>query len=458
MPTAPAQPVSPRPADPTPAESAVAVVPGPVAVSRPELLAPAGDWDAMRAAVANGADAVYFGLSTPAGVSQFNARHRATNFALDELPKVVDYLHGHNVRGYVTFNTLIFSDELPEAARFVRAVAEAGLDAVIVQDLGLARLISRLAPGLHVHGSTQMTLTEPLGVEFVRGWASGASSSPASCRPGDVRKITAATDLPVEVFVHGALCVSYSGQCLTSEAIGGRSANRGQCAQACRLPYDLVVDGAHRDLGDKAYLLSPQDLAAYDIIGELADAGVCSLKIEGRLKSAHYVAATTQAYRSAIDALGGTAGLPATARVAAPVAAAASRSSFPGPRAGVGPELLPRVHPRVPRRREPPAARPRPVPQEPRRARRAGGRGDRPVGDRRAGTTGGRRPPGPNGFRRRAGPESRRRRRVRRGATPSRTSRAGGWSACACLPPPPVRRGRAGEGATASKPARPEAG
>src|SRR3989440_6333149 len=128
----------------------------------PELLAPAGDWDAMRAAVANGADAVYFGLS------QFNARHRATNFTLEQLPEVMAYLHGHNVRGYVTFNTLIFSDELPQAMEFVAAVARAGADAVIVQDLGLARLIARLCPTLHVHGSTQMTLTEPRGIEFVR--------------------------------------------------------------------------------------------------------------------------------------------------------------------------------------------------------------------------------------------------------------------------------------------------
>src|SRR5436305_13303749 len=138
----------------------------PIALSaptaRPELLAPAGDWEAMRAAVANGADAVYFGLSN------FNARHRATNFTLDELPQVMQYLYGHNVRGYVTFNTLVFSDELPEAVRFIRAAAEAGVDAVIVQDLGLARLIHRLYPTLSVHGSTQMTLTEPRGIEFVR--------------------------------------------------------------------------------------------------------------------------------------------------------------------------------------------------------------------------------------------------------------------------------------------------
>ena len=147
---------------------------------------------------------------------------------------------------------------------FVRAAAEAGVDAIIVQDLGLARLIGRMCPALHVHGSTQMTLTEPLGIEFVQSLGVRRVTLARELSTSDVRKITAATDVPVEMFVHGALCVSYSGQRLTSEAIGGRSANRGQCAQACRLPYDLVVDGSIRDLGDKAYLLSPQDLAAHD--------------------------------------------------------------------------------------------------------------------------------------------------------------------------------------------------
>ncbi|HQU41834.1 MAG TPA: U32 family peptidase [Pirellulales bacterium] len=261
-----------------------------------ELLAPAGDWTALRAAVANGADAVYFGLS------DFNARHRATNFTLDELPEVIAYLHRHNVRGYVTCNTLIFSDELPEIARFVAAIAEAGADAVIVQDLGLARLIGRLAPELPVHGSTQMTLTEPRGIEFVRRLGVERVILARELSLSDIERVRAATDLPVEVFVHGALCVAYSGQCLTSEALGGRSANRGQCAQACRLPYDLIVDGEHRELGDHAYLLSPQDLAGHDHVDELVRLGVASLKIEGRLKSAHYVAATTRTYRRALDA------------------------------------------------------------------------------------------------------------------------------------------------------------
>ncbi len=250
----------------------------------------------MRAAVANGADAVYFGLS------QFNARARAANFTLAELPEVMEFLHRRNVRGFVAMNTLIFSDELPDAARFVEAMAAAGVDAVIVQDLGLARLIQHLAPTLAIHGSTQMTLTEPRGIEFVRRLGVERVVLARELSLDDIRKVTAGTDMPVEVFVHGALCVAYSGQCLTSEALGGRSANRGQCAQACRLPYELIVDGTPRDLGDKAYLLSPQDLAAYEQIGELVDAGVISFKIEGRLKGGPYVAATTKTYRAAIDA------------------------------------------------------------------------------------------------------------------------------------------------------------
>ena len=313
-------------------------------VVAPELLAPAGDWEAMRAAVVNGADAVYFGLQ-----GGFNARYRAANFALDELQRVMEYLHSHNVRGYVAFNTLVFSDELPEAVRFVRAVAEAGADAIIVQDLGLARLIGRLAPGLHVHGSTQMTLTEPLGIEFVKGLGVRRVILARELSTNDVRKITAATDVPVEMFVHGALCVSYSGQCLTSEAIGGRSANRGQCAQACRLPYDLLVDGRVRDLGEKAYLLSPQDLAAYDLVGELTDLGVCSFKIEGRLKSAHYVAATTQTYRAAIDAKAAGRAFQPTRRQELDLAQSFSRGFTHGFFDGVNHQEL--VHARFPKSR-----------------------------------------------------------------------------------------------------------
>jgi putative protease len=263
---------------------------------KPELLSPAGDWECLRAAVTNGADAVYFGLTN------FNARHRAANFTPEELPEVLGYLHRHNVKGYVAFNTLIFSDELPEAARCIRVIAEAGADALIVQDVGLARLAHRLAPTLPLHASTQMTLTEPRGVEWVRGLGVERVILGRELSVEDVRRVRGQTGLPLEVFVHGALCVAYSGQCLTSEALGGRSANRGQCAQACRLPYEMYVDGRHRDLGDRAYLLSPQDLAAYDMVEPLVRAGVACFKIEGRLKSPAYVAAATRTYRAALDA------------------------------------------------------------------------------------------------------------------------------------------------------------
>jgi len=263
---------------------------------KPELLSPAGDWDALRAAVANGADAVYFGLT------KYSARQRATNFSRDELPETIAYLHAHNVRGYVAMNTHIFSDELAEAAEVAAAIAQAGADAAIVQDLGLVRLIRRLAPTLPIHASTQMTLTEPRGIEFVRGLGIERVILARELSIAEIGRIRQATPMPLEVFVHGALCMSYSGQCLASEALWGRSANRGQCAQACRLPYRLIVDGRTRDLGDCRYPLSTQDLAAYDRIADLVRLGVAGFKIEGRLKSAPYVAAATQVYRAAIDA------------------------------------------------------------------------------------------------------------------------------------------------------------
>ena len=252
--------------------------------------------EAMRAAVANGADAVYFGLD------QFNARHRAENFTLAKLPEVMDYLHRHNVKGFLTFNTLIFSEELPAAVDYVKAMAAACVDAVIVQDLGVARMIRDVAPTLPVHGSTQMTLTEPRGIAFVQRLGVVRVVLARELSVDDIEKVAAKTDAELEVFVHGALCVAYSGQCLTSESFGGRSANRGQCAQACRLPYELIVDGQTRDLGDVRYLVSPKDLAAYELVERMTNLGVASFKIEGRLKGGPYVAATASTYRAAIDA------------------------------------------------------------------------------------------------------------------------------------------------------------
>jgi U32 family peptidase len=263
-------------------------------VRRPELLSPAGNWECLRAAVANRADAVYFGLEC------FNARLRAENFHAEELPEIMGYLHRYGARGFVTFNTLIFTNELPDAGHTLVQLEQAGVDAIIVQDLGLARLAREVAPELELHASTQMTITSPEGLELARelGITRAVLARELSLR--ELKKFPTA-DFPVEVFVHGALCVAYSGQCLTSESLGQRSANRGECAQACRLPYQLLVDGRQTDLDDKRFLLSPQDLAGIDEIPELIRLGVASFKIEGRLKSPEYVAAVTRVYRNAID-------------------------------------------------------------------------------------------------------------------------------------------------------------
>lgn len=260
-----------------------------------ELLAPAGDWECMRAAVANGADAIFF------GVEKFNARARANNFRMEELPEIMKFLHRYGVKGFLTFNILVFEDELREARELVDACIEAGVDAVIVQDLGLVKMIRELSPDFPIHGSTQMTITSPEAVEFTKPFGLERVVLGRENNLKQIRKIGEQAKLPMEVFVHGALCVSYSGQCLTSEVWGGRSANRGECAQACRLPYDLMVDGVQKPMGDIAYLLSPKDLAAIDLMPELIEAGVTSFKIEGRLKSPEYVANVVSKYRRAID-------------------------------------------------------------------------------------------------------------------------------------------------------------
>ncbi|AZK45955.1 U32 family peptidase [Paenibacillus lentus] len=260
-----------------------------------ELLAPAGDWDCMRAAVANGADAIFF------GVEKFNARARANNFRMDELPEIMAFLHSYGVKGFLTFNILVFEDELRDAAELIEACIDAGVDAVIVQDLGLVKMIREMSPDFPIHGSTQMTITSPEAVEFTKPWNMERVVLGRENNLKQIQKIGEQAKLPMEVFVHGAICVSYSGQCLTSEMWGGRSANRGECAQACRLPYDLMVDGEQKPMGDVAYLLSPKDLAAIDLMPELIEAGVTSFKIEGRLKSPEYVANVVSKYRKAID-------------------------------------------------------------------------------------------------------------------------------------------------------------
>lgn len=336
---------------------------------------------------------------------------RAENFTQADLPELMAWLHERGVRGYVTLNTLIFTAELTEVETYLKSLIQAGVDAAIVQDVGLCRLIRHLSPNFPIHASTQMTITSAAGVGFAKelgcnlvvlarecslqeiekiqsqiqgqpqgpsqglsqglsqgksqGQAQGQSPNPTQVQGQDPiqdqspdqiqnpiqdpiadpvqnqeedqnqnKALERGTDetlkpdidlisgsiatsgsefladfpaesiaLPLEVFVHGALCVAYSGQCLTSESLGGRSANRGECAQACRMPYELVVDGVVKDLGDRRYLLSPQDLAGLELLPELLRSGVSSLKIEGRLKAPEYVAAVTRVYRQALDNL-----------------------------------------------------------------------------------------------------------------------------------------------------------
>lgn len=194
-----------------------------------ELLAPAGNFACIKAAVANGADAVYF------GVDQFNARIRAENFTVQDLPQTMAYLHKYGVRGYVTLNILIFEDELEDAKRLILDCIAAGVDALIVQDIGLLELIREISPDYPIHGSTQMTLTSAEAIEFLAPYRMEVAVLGRENNLRQIQKISSMTEVPLEVFVHGALCVSYSGQCLTSEMLGGRSANRGECAQSCRL-------------------------------------------------------------------------------------------------------------------------------------------------------------------------------------------------------------------------------
>lgn len=264
----------------------------------PELLAPAGDAASLAAALAAGADAVYFGLD-----EGFNARARAANFSLASLPDAVARIHLAGARAYVTLNTLVFEEELPAVARLVRAVAEAGADALIVQDPAVCLIAREICPALELHASTQMTVSSPEAAELMRALGVRRVVVPRELSVAEIARFAAGTSVELEVFVHGALCVSWSGQCLTSEAWGGRSANRGQCAQSCRMPYGLVVDGEDRDLGDVAYLLSPGDLAGARAVPDLVALGVHGLKIEGRQKGPAYVASAVAGYRRWLDAL-----------------------------------------------------------------------------------------------------------------------------------------------------------
>ena len=261
-----------------------------------ELLLPVGNMNMCLAAIHNGADAIYVGMP------HFNARGRTTDFSVQELKEMIDTCHLYGVKVNLAFNVVIFESEFSEVHELLKEVLPLGPDAIIVQDVGLARLIRTMAPHQIIHGSTQMTVTNHEAMTLLDDLAIKRFVLGREVSIPEMRAIKEKTDRELEVFVHGALCVAYSGQCFTSESIGGRSANRGQCAQSCRLEYEMMVDGVKKDLGDKKYLVSPKDLCGIAQIPDLLDLGVDSFKVEGRLKTPEYVAAAAKNYSEAINA------------------------------------------------------------------------------------------------------------------------------------------------------------
>ncbi|WP_028308571.1 DUF3656 domain-containing U32 family peptidase [Desulfitibacter alkalitolerans] len=264
-----------------------------------EILAPAGGAEALVAGVENGADAVYLGGHL------FNARQYASNFSNEDLKKAVTYCHAKGVKVYVTVNTLVFNNELEEVMDYLYFLYSIGVDAVIVQDLGLLLIIKEILPGLPVHASTQMTIHNQFGANYLHTRGVERVVLARELSISDIREIHKKSDIELEIFVHGALCISYSGQCLFSSMIGGRSGNRGKCAQPCRLPYKLVETKNDKIVkefptsGD--YLLSTRDLNTIKILPELVEAGAVSFKFEGRMKRPEYVATVIRVYRQALD-------------------------------------------------------------------------------------------------------------------------------------------------------------
>src|SRR5881628_2857783 len=263
----------------------------------PELLAPAGSLDAVRAALGNGADAIYL------GVEKFNARDEGAQLTLDDLEQSCRLAHAYRARIYLTFNILFKPAELHDALHHLGRCIDRGIDAAIVQDLGAVRLIHKLYPGLEIHGSTQMTVHDERGARVLRDLGCHRVVLARENTLDDIRTIRRAVpELVLESFVHGALCISYSGQCYMSGMISERSANRGSCAQSCRKDYVLDDVTNHVEL-DRGFLISAKDLAATDHLAEIAEAGVGCLKVEGRKKRPEYVATVTNGYRTFLDRL-----------------------------------------------------------------------------------------------------------------------------------------------------------
>lgn len=263
-------------------------------MSKVEILSPAGNMESFKAAIAAGANAIYM------GVSKFNARTMAKNFDIDEYIECIRYAHKRNVKVYLTLNTLVFDEEIKEALEVVLELYSKGLDAVILQDIGLAKAIHELIPKLPMHASTQMSVFSLGQVKYLEKLGFSRVVLARELTIEEIKYICANTHLEIEVFVHGALCVSVSGQCLMSEMIGNRSANRGNCAQPCRLKYSLY-NSSKKTFVKSKHLLSRKDIYGLDLLSDLVKAGVTSLKIEGRNKTPEYVYLTTAKYRKYID-------------------------------------------------------------------------------------------------------------------------------------------------------------
>ena len=263
----------------------------------PELLAPAGSLDAVRAALGNGADAIYL------GVEKFNARDDGAQLTMDDLEQSCRLAHAHGARIYLTFNILFKPAEMKDALHHLGECIDRGIDAAIVQDLGAVRLIQQIYPDLEIHGSTQMTVHDERGARVLKGLGVDRVVLARENTLEDIRAIRAAVpDLTLESFVHGALCIAYSGQCFMSGMISERSANRGSCAQSCRKDYVLTDPATGQEL-DRGYLISARDLGAWEHLADIADAGIHTLKVEGRKKKPEYVATVTHGYREFLDRL-----------------------------------------------------------------------------------------------------------------------------------------------------------
>ncbi|MBC7370553.1 MAG: U32 family peptidase [Bdellovibrionaceae bacterium] len=293
-------------------------------LKRPELLLPVGTKEMALAAIHNGADAIFM------GVPGFNARGRSHDFQIEEVKDIIDTCHLYGVKVNLAFNILIFQSEIPAAVEVLQKILPLKPDAFIVQDLGLVRLIRQMAPHQRVHASTQMSISNAEAIQWLDDLGIQRFVLARENSIKEIRAIKANTDKELEVFVHGALCVSYSGQCFTSESIGGRSANRGQCAQSCRFSYEMHVDGERKDLQGKSFLVSPQDLCGINEVPSLMDAGVDCFKVEGRLKTPEYVATAARNFDEAISAAQSSQELKHPVYMKKQMASAFSRGFYPG--------------------------------------------------------------------------------------------------------------------------------